>query len=436
MGKNVKQDQNQQLRLLGLTSVLEEASTPYLVRTSTLIISVAFISFLIWTGFAKIKEVARTVGEIVPSGHIQVIQHLEGGMVDEILVQEDELVVKDQVLLRIRGESIKSDLNQLVTRQKYLQAREERLKKFLAPKQSVTGQNSDQEYDILKGMLVAHEDEKQVLKEQIVQKNEQIRLLEEERKTILKNLEIAEQSFNTQKELYEERLVPQTNYLNALLEITARRGQLSTMEIQITQARNSVKEFEWRLQSQDSRSRDDVLQKLDLIQSEMVENRALIAKLKKQIERLELRSPAHGIVKGLEVHTIGGVIPPGQPLMEIVPLNEELLAEVKVSPGDIGHVKKGDQVTVKVTTFDFSRYGAIEGTITALSATTFTSEQGTPYYKGVIKLKKHYVGNDPKKNQVLPGMIVNADVITGEKSLLAYLLKPIHRSLNSAFIER
>ena len=436
MGKNVKQDKNQQLRLLGLTSVLEEASTPYLVRTSTLIISVAFISFLIWTGFAKIKEVARTVGEIVPSGHIQVIQHLEGGMVDEILVQEDELVAKDQVLLRIRGESIKADLNRLVTRQKYLQAREERLKKFLDSKQSATAKNGIQEYDILKGMLVAHEDEKQVLKEQILQKNEQIRLLKEEKKTILKNLEIAEQSFHTQKELYEERLVPQTNYLNALQEITQRRGQLSTMEIQITQAQNSVKEFEWRLQSQDSKSRDDVLQQLGLVQNEMVENEVLIAKLTKQIERLELRSPAHGIVKGLEVHTIGGVIPPGQPLMEIVPLNEELLAEVKVSPGDIGHVKKGDQVTVKVTTFDFSRYGSIEGTITALSATTFTSEQGTPYYKGMIKLKKHYVGNDPKKNQVLPGMIVNADVITGEKSLLAYLLKPIHRSLNSAFIER
>ena len=436
MGKNVKQDQNQQLRLLGLTSVLEEASTPYLVRTSTLIISVAFISFLIWTGFAKIKEVARTVGEIVPSGHIQVIQHLEGGMVDEILVQEDELVAKGQVLLRIRGESIKADLNRLVTRQKYLQAREERLKKFLDPSQSTTAKNGAQEYDILKGMLVAHEDEKQVLKEQILQKNEQIRLLKEEKKTILKNLEIAEQSFHTQKELYEERLVPQTNYLNALQEITARRGQLSTMEIQITQAQNSVKEFEWRLQSQNSKSRDDVLQQLGLVQNEMVENEVLIAKLTKQIERLELRSPAHGIVKGLEIHTIGGVIPPGQPLMEIVPLNEELLAEVKVSPGDIGHVKKGDEVTVKVTTFDFSRYGSIEGTITALSATTFTSEQGTPYYKGMIKLKKHYVGNDPKKNQVLPGMIVNADVITGEKSLLAYLLKPIHRSLNSAFIER
>ena len=436
MGKKAKQDRNQQLRLLGLTAVLEEATTPYLVRTSTLIISLAFITFLVWTGFAKIKEVARTVGEIVPSGHVQVIQHLEGGLVDEILVQEDAIVEKGQVLLRIRGESIKADLSRLLTRQHYIRERENRLKSFLDSDQSTTQSTDDDEYSILSGMLVAQQHEKEILKEQIIQKNEQILLLKQEKETILKNLAIAEQSFRTQKELYEERLVPQTNYLNALQEITARRGQLSTMDIQITQAENSVKEFEWRLQSQNSKNRDDILQQLGLVRNEMVENDELIAKLETQIKRLELRSPARGIVKGLEIHTIGAVIPPGQPLMEIVPIDEELLAEVKVSPADIGHVKKGDHVTVKVTTFDFSRYGSINGTISGLSATTFTSKQGAPYYKGLIKLEKHYVGNDPEKNKVLPGMIVNADVITGEKSLLAYLLKPIHRSLNSAFIER
>ncbi len=436
MSKKTKQDQNQQLRLLGLTAVLEEATTPYLIRTSTLIISLTFISFLVWTGFAQIKEVARTIGEIVPSGHIQIIQHLEGGIVDAILVQEDEIVNQGQILLRIRGESIKADLSRLLTRQGFNVQRQERLTAFLDNKGGDNANDTQGQHDILSGMLLAQQNEKEVLKKQIVQKNEQIHLLKQEKQTVVKNLDIAEQSFQTQKELYEERLVPQSNYLNALQEINARRGQLDTMDIQIRQAEHSVKEFEWRMQAQDSKSRDDILQQLGLVNNELVENQELITKLETQIKRLELRSPAHGIVKGLVIHTIGGIIPPGQPLMEIVPLNEELLAEVKVSPGDIGHVKKGDHVTVKVTTFDFSRYGSINGTITGLSATTFTSEQGAPYYKGIVQLEKHYVGNDPELNKVLPGMIVNADVITGEKSLLAYLLKPIHRSLNSAFIER
>jgi len=438
MSKKTKHDKNQQLRLLGLTAVLEEATTPYLIRTSTLIVSVAFLSFLIWTGFAKIKEVARTVGEIVPSGHIQIIQHLEGGIVDEILVEEDKLVNKGQILLRIRGESIKADFDRLIIRKNYLEQRKNRLSTFLDSDENrpLASKSSDQGYDILSGMILAQNDEKQVLKEQITQKNEQISLLKREKKTIQKNLSIAEKSFQTQKELYEERLVPQTNYLNALQEINARKGQLDAMTIQIRQAEQSVTEFKWRLQSQGSKSKDNVLQQLGQLEDELAENQELINKLTQQIKRLELRSPTNGIVKGLEIHTIGGIIPPGQPLMEIVPLDEELIAEVKVSPNDIGHIKKGDHVTVKVTTFDFSRYGSINGTVSALSATTFTSEQGAPYYKGMIKLEKHYVGNDAEMNKVLPGMIVNADIITGEKSLLAYMLKPIHRSLNSAFIER
>jgi HlyD family secretion protein/adhesin transport system membrane fusion protein len=438
MNKKTKHDKNQQLRLLGLTAVLEEATTPYLIRTSTLIVSVAFLSFLVWTGFAQIKEVARTVGEIVPSGHIQIIQHLEGGIVADILVEEDRLVNKGQILLRIRGEAIKADFDRLVIRKNYLEQRRKRLNAFLnsdnkSPEQTST---SDPGYDILSGMILAQNDEKQILKEQISQKNEQISLLKREKKTIQKNLTIAKQSFQTQKELYEERLVPQTNYLNALQEINARKGQLDAMTIQIRQAEQSVTEFKWRFQSQDSKSKDNILQQLGQLEDDLAENKEMINKITQQIKRLELRSPTNGIVKGLEIHTIGGIIPPGQPLMEIVPLDKELIAEVRISPTDIGHIKTGDHVTVKVTTFDFSRYGSINGTVSGLSATTFTNEHGAPYYKGMIKLEKHYVGNDPELNKVLPGMIVNADIITGEKSLLAYMLKPIHRSLNSAFIER
>lgn len=138
----------------------------------------------------------------------------------------------------------------------------------------------------------------------------------------------------------------------------------------------------------------------------------------------------------MEIHTVGGVIAPGQRLMEIVPLDNELIAEVKVMPLDIGHIGTGDPVNVKITSYDSSRYGSIDGTVTGLSATTFSEAQGAPYYKGQIKLSKNYVGDVEGKNKILPGMIVNADIITGEKSILAYLLKPIHLSMQSAFAER
>ena len=122
--------------------------------------------------------------------------------------------------------------------------------------------------------------------------------------------------------------------------------------------------------------------------------------------------------------------------MEIVPAGSDLLAEVKISPNDIGHIKIGYPVIVKITSYDFSRYGAINGTVTGLSATTFANQHGQTFYKGMISLEKNYVGNTPDQNMILPGMIVNADIITGEKSLLAYFLKPIYKAMNSAFRER
>jgi HlyD family type I secretion membrane fusion protein len=122
--------------------------------------------------------------------------------------------------------------------------------------------------------------------------------------------------------------------------------------------------------------------------------------------------------------------------MEIVPTEGEIFAEVRISPNDIGHIKVGYPVIVKISSYDFTRYGSVDGTVKGLSATTFVDEKGQSFYRGVITMEKNYLGEQPGNNMILPGMIVNADIITGTKSLLEYFLKPIHRALNSAFTER
>jgi len=306
----------------------------------------------------------------------------------------------------------------------------------IVPGQPLPDTITEGQKKILEGMLQAKETEKRVVNEQIVQKNEQIVLLQREKKTIEENLRIAQAAFATQKELYDERLLSETEYLNALKEKNNRAGELASVDIQIRQAMQAVKEFEWRLTSLDTASFDKALQEMGEIESEIAENTSLLSRLAQQEKRLELKAPVRGIVKGLEIHTVGGVVAPGQKLMEIVPMDNELIAEVKISPTDIGHIQLEDGVDVKVTSFDFSRYGSVKGVIAGLSATTFTNEQGIPYYKGVVRLKQNFVGAVPGTNKIMPGMIVNADIITGEKSLLAYLFKPIHISIESAFGER
>jgi len=436
-------DKTEQLRILSQSVMLEEARTPYLIRTTMLIICLAFFIFVSWTALTQIKEMARTSGEIVPSSYVQSIQHLEGGSVEAILVRDDDVVKKGQILLRLRGESIRSDFKRVATKVRLLDLRAARLLAFISGDRNafdrLCNQYSEEnspEKEILTGMLDSLQREQAILNQQLVQKKEQVRLLNHELATAEKTMEIAKTAFATQDKLYKERLVAEITYLAVVREMNEQQGQVAGLRIKITQARDAISEYEWRLQSLVTKARDKALQQLGVLESERADALEIKEKLGQQIERLAIRSPVDGVVKGLEVHTVGGIIAPGRELMEIVPADSELFAEVKISPNDIGHIKVGFPVIIKITSYDFSRYGAINGTVAGLSATTFANKRGQTFYKGVVTLEKGYVGNDPKQNLILPGMIVNADIITGQKSLLAYFLKPIHKALNSAFSER
>jgi HlyD family secretion protein/adhesin transport system membrane fusion protein len=297
-------------------------------------------------------------------------------------------------------------------------------------------EDSSSEKDILASMIDSLQREQDVLGQQLTQKKKQKELFERELATARKTLEITKTAFVTQDKLYKERLVAETTYLAVVRELNEQQGQVDSLEIKILQSSDAISEYEWRMQSTVTGARDRALQKLGTLESERADTLEIKEKLEQQIERLTIRSPVNGVVKGLEVHTVGGVIAPGRQLMEIVPAGSELFAEVKISPNDIGHIEVGFPVIIKVTSYDFSRYGSIDGTVAGLSATTFSNEQGQAFYKGKVTLEKNYVGRDANKNHIRPGMIVNVDIITGEKSLLSYFLKPIHKAMNSAFSER
>jgi len=435
-------NKTEQLRILSQSAMLEEARTPYLVRTTMLIICLAFFIFVTWTAFTKIKEMARTTGEIIPSSYIQSIQHLEGGIVKEILVRDDDSIKKGQVLIRLEGENVHADYKRVLAKLHHLRLKAARLRAFISGNREEFNRLTKKisrhstEEDLLASMLDGLKRQQEILNQQLNQKKEQKKLLEEQLETAKKALQIAKTAFKTQNQLYKERLVAETTYLAVVREMNQQQGQVNQLTVKVNQAREAISEYEWRLQSLLVETRNKALEKLGSIEGEIAETEALQKKLADQIARLDIRSPVDGLVKGLEVHTIGGVIAPGRQLMEIVPAGSDLLAEVKISPNDIGHIKVGYPVIVKITSYDFSRYGAINGTVTGLSATTFANQHGQTFYKGMISLEKNYVGNTEGQNMILPGMIVNADIITGEKSLLAYFLKPIYKAMNSAFRER
>ncbi len=270
----------------------------------------------------------------------------------------------------------------------------------------------------------------------MAQKKQVIERLNAQKAATETELKAAQELLSMKSDMQQKGSVARKDVLDSQRDVARMQGALNDLNAQIIEAQQAITEYENRLQTLKIKTRDDALQTLEEVETQIAENREVLNKLEGRVDRMTVRAPVRGLVKGLKVNTIGGVIGAGEPIMEIVPLDRTLLVEASIPPREIGTLKTGQKARVKVSAYDFSRYGIIEGTLTFISATTFVDDQKTSFYKGRIVLDKNYVGDHPDKNLILPGMTVEADIITGQKTILEYLLKPIRTSVDTAFRER
>lgn len=436
------QVRDKQTRFLSQAIRLEETVNPHIVTATMSIVSISIVIFLAWAGFANINEVARASGEVVPQGYEQTVQHLEGGLIKSILVQEGTIVNKGQVLAVLDSSGLEEDLKRARSRDATLKMQEERLRAFVENRSPDFSTNNDMsavvlgdQNDFFTGMRESRQKEEKIIKNQIAQKKQAIYALNSDLKTAQSNLSITQDLYDRRVELNTRGYASDIQLLETKEKRNLMQGEVRRIQNEIEMARREISEYEGRLDSLSAKHRDNAFEKLDQILAQKAENVEVIKKLEARMDRLEVRSPAMGLVKGLNVHTVGAVIQPGETLMDIVPVGQTTHVEVKISPKDIGHLSIGQPVQVKFSTFDFSRYGSVKGKLAHISATTFNGQNGERYYQGRVTLEKSYVGDDPN-NVVLPGMTVMADIITGDKTILQYLLKPIHRSMKTAFTER
>lgn len=431
-----------QLKYLSQAVQLEEAVSPAIIRTTMTTIGLALLAFTVWAGFTNINEVARTPGEVVPSGYQQVVQHLEGGIVGKILVAEGDIVKPGQILVELNGAGVLEDLERARSKQVALQMQEERLRAFIEKRQPDFSAFSQEHQDIVRdqvnffsSMSSVNEEERKIIADQIEQKRRVISSLSLELSTAQQNLTIARELFSKREELHGKGYLSDTKYLEARQGMNAIEGDISQIKSRISVAQAEIAEYRNRLSSLGFSQKDRANERLDAVITERLQHEETLRKLEERSGRLAIRAPIGGIVKGLAVNTIGAVIKPGEVLMEVVPVDKDLVVQVKIPPQHIGHLRLGQPVKVKFSSFDFSRYGLLDGKLEQVSATTFSGEGGERYYQGRIKLDRNYVGKD-KSNLVVPGMTVMAEIVTGEKTILQYLLKPIHNSLKTAFSER
>jgi HlyD family secretion protein/adhesin transport system membrane fusion protein len=435
-----------QVDLLGQAAALEESTASRFSRIALALGSALVLVAIAWSALTQLDEVASGPGEIVPEPQIAVVQHLEGGIVAAIYVKDGDLVEKDRLLLRLRGESAEAELQQLRAREAALNFRAQRLLAFVTGERlnpesgDATGRYGDlvkEEMAVLKLQEQTRDLQRSMIDRQIEQKRSQLAVLKEQEASLRKQLRTVGESLELREEGTKKGVVSRALYLQTRREHERLLGEISETMAQIIRVDQEYAEVKVRLAEHDARVSSEAMGERGKVLGELAQVRENLLKLEDRVRRLEIRAPVRGYIKGLRVNAADAVITSdGKPLMEIVPADSRLIVEARISTRDIGHVRIGQTVKVRVDTYDFARYGAIPGKVENLSATTFLDKEGRPYYRATVALERSHVGPRHGRLEVGPGMTVTADIVTGAKSLLAYMTKPVYVSLNSAFRER
>lgn len=435
---------NRQRKLLSEPILFEEAALPAFVRTGLMAAALLVVLFVVWASVVSIDEISAAPGQVVPSGQIKTVQHLEGGVVAEILVTEGQMVSEGQVLVRMDPSEAQSEHQQMLARYYGLLLRAERLKATIERRppdfQAITTDYADQAADqqrLYQGQLAARSSSIEVVDSQVDQKRREVKQLRDSLSIAQQQLVLTADQTSIRKEAAENGLVSRQTYLETARAKVAAEGEVARLSEQIKVATDALSEVERRRANLDATLEQDILAEIGSVTNEAEQVKNTLTKLKDRVTRLDIKAPVAGQIQDLRVTTVGEVMAAGGTLTRIVPSNAVLEAEVKISTNDIGHVAVGQPVKVKVSSYDYNRYGTLPGTLIKVSPTTLLDEKDKqPYYRGVVQISRPYMGPAENQNMVLPGMSLEADIVTGNKALIQYLFKPVFVSLKSSFHER
>lgn len=430
-------------RLLSETIHIEEELVPAFVRPILIIVGTLVVAFLAWAALTNMKEVARAPGEVIPSGKVKVVQHLDGGVVAEIAVEERKLVEQGQVLLRIDGAQALAELRQMEARQDSLHLRAERLSALTEGRKLDFSGLDVKQSDMMSSQREIHttqvatrDSTLSILDRQIEQRKQRLRQLETALAVAREHLALTGELSEMREDLASRRLINRTVLLETRRAKVTASGEVARLTQEIGVSSQELAEAQNRREDTLNQLRRDALSELGAVRSELAEVEEGIQRLQARVDRLEVRAPNRGYVQDLRVQTIGQVIQPGALLMQIVPDKEPLEAEVRITPRDIGFVRAGQPVKLRVTSYDYSRFGVARGVLKRVSATSVVGDDSKPFYRGLVELENPYVGEVPGRNLLQAGMSVEAEILTGEKTLLAYLTKPLVDVISLSFHER
>jgi membrane fusion protein, adhesin transport system len=404
----------------------------------------SIFAFLVWASIAEIDEITRGDGKTIPYGQNQVIQNLEGGIIESILVNEGQIVKTGEVILKINN--AKSLSASQTNEKKFAELRAKKLRLQAEANQSEFEIPVTEDEELVKQIALNHklylsnkleyEAKDQSLIEQIEQKKQEYKEAQAKIRSLKRSLEYVKEEIAMTAPMVQQGVKSKVDFLQLKREANGIENDIEAAELSLPRLRSAISEYRnKRIEAKQlvintaRKELAEVMGELSRLQTQQIE-------FSDQVSRTQVKSPVDGIVQKLHVHTIGGVVKPGEDLVEIVPTSKKLVLEIKIKPSNIAFIHPGAEAKVKVSAYDYAIHGGLIGKVVFISPDTVTDKDENTFYLIHVETEKSHLGSDEHPLRIIPGMTVSVDIITGKKTIMQYILKPILKSKDYVFSER
>lgn len=404
-------------------------------------IAIVLIILLAWASFAEVDEVTRGAAKVTPSKQVQVIQSVDGGVVSEILVHEGQIVEPGQLLFRIDETRFVSSLAENRAQYLALLAKAARLRALAEGREFVVPPEVEkespalaaQELNLYNSRRIELETQLSIARQQYAQRSQELNEIKARREQAAQGYELTARELAVTKPLVSAGAVSEVELLRLERDVSRYRGERDQAAAQIIRVQSAISEASRKIQEVEISFRNEARVELADVMGKLTSLSAGSSALSDRVKHAAVKSPVKGIVKRLLVNTVGGVVQPATEIAEIVPLEDVLLLEVRIQPRDIAFLHPGQKAVVRFTAYDFAVYGSLDAVVDHIGADTVTDDEGNAFYLVRVRTLKSSLG---KNLPIIPGMVAEVDIMTGKKTVLSYLLKPILRVHAHALTER
>jgi membrane fusion protein, adhesin transport system len=404
------------------------------------------LATLVWAYYAKVDEVTRGEGRVIPSRQLQVIQSLDGGIVSEILIKEGDLVSVGTPLIKIDETRAISSLRENQGQYLALLAKQARLRALAEgggfnPPPEVKKQNAalyEQENALYNASREELASIVSIGRDQVVQREKELDELHFKKDIAIKTYESASKELAANKPLLASGAVSEIDILKLERESNKAKGEIDQSSAQISRIQSAISEAKRKIGESEQSFRSKVRTELNDVTAKLESLTETSVGLSDKVKQATLKSPVNGKVSRLFFNTVGGVIQPGKEVLEVVPTDDALVIETKVQIKDIAFLRPQQPAVVKLTAYDYSIYGTLDGEVESIAANSIVDEKGNAYYLVRVRTIKNNLGEDKQGHAlpILPGMVAQVDILTGKKTILSYILKPVIKAKSYAFSER